>query len=217
MTNQDPLRLRLAHNRDVLIGLREPTADLPWRVLVSGCLTGLPCGVDGTDNGLGASLGSLLSRPNISVTAFCPEDFAIGTPRTMPDIHGGDGFAVLRGTAAVLDEHGTDLTAKMITGANAMLAQAREANADFAVLTDMSAACGSQVVSLGCRFDDNRVYQRGVGVAAALLLQNGIPIVSQRDFKTLALLQKRLDGDTESPTELLDHHQCEWFKDYFQN
>jgi uncharacterized protein YbbK (DUF523 family) len=65
----------------------------------------------------------------------------------MPDIHGGDGYDVLDGRARVVDEHGTDLTEKMLTGAQGMLACALENRVELAVLTDMSAACGSQGVS----------------------------------------------------------------------
>ena len=49
----------------------------------------------------------------------------MGIPRTMPDLHGGDGVDVLEGRARVRDEHGADLTDAMIAGAEAMLSFAR--------------------------------------------------------------------------------------------
>jgi uncharacterized protein YbbK (DUF523 family) len=52
----------------------------------------------------------------------------------MPDIHGGDGFDVLAGRAKVLDEHGRDLTAQMLAGAEAMLLFARAQRAELAIL-----------------------------------------------------------------------------------
>jgi uncharacterized protein YbbK (DUF523 family) len=128
----------------------------------------------------------------------------------MPDIHGGDGFAVLAGKARVLDEHGVDLTAGMRRGAEAMLAKALEARVHLAILTDMSAACGTQVISDGCRFDSPRRYQRGVGVAAAMLLRAGIPVVSQRDFATLGRLRARLDPTFVPDPEARDHHDHPW-------
>ena len=88
----------------------------------------------------------------------------------------------------MLDEHGCDLTAKMIEGARAMLAFTLDTRVELAILTDMSAACDSQVISDGCRLIQSRRYQKGVGVATAVLLDAGIPVVSQRDFRTLALL-----------------------------
>jgi uncharacterized protein YbbK (DUF523 family) len=200
----------LAHHRDSVEALRRPTADDPWRVLVSGCLAGWACGVDGTDYGLGTVLRELLALPVIRVFAFCPEQHAIGTPRTMPDIHDGDGVDVVEGRARVLDEHGTDLTTKMIEGANAMLAFARASDVELALLTDMSAACGSQVISDGCRLVEIRRYRKGVGVATATLLAAGIPVVSQRDFHTLALLRARIDPAHAPPQDARDHHEHPW-------
>lgn len=200
----------LAHHRTGIDSLREPTAEEPWRVLVSGCLAGWLCGVDGTDNGVGGLLSDLVRLPTFRAVPFCPEDVAMGTPRTTPDIHGGDGYDVLAGRAKVLDEHGADLTEQMIDGARAMLACAREASAELAILVDMSAACGSQVISDGCRLTAARRYQKGVGVATALLLKAGIPVVSQRDFRTLALLRARLEPGYEPPPDALDHHEHPW-------
>ena len=84
--------------------------------------------------------------------------------------------------------------------------------AELALLTDMSAACGSQVISLGCRLqpDSERRWQKGVGVATALLLQAGIPVISQRDYQSLGLLRRRLEPGFELPAEARDHHQHPW-------
>jgi uncharacterized protein YbbK (DUF523 family) len=200
----------LAYHRDLLDRLRDPTPSDPWRVLVSGCLAGWPCGIDGSDYGMGTSLSDFVALPTFRALPFCPEDRALGTPRTMPDIHGGDGMDVVAGRAKVLDEHGRDVTAKMIEGARAMLAFARAADAELAILTDMSAACGSQVISDGCRLVEARRYQKGVGVATALLLEAGIPVVSQRDFRTLALLRARLEPGSAPADDTRDHHEHTW-------
>ena len=128
----------------------------------------------------------------------------------MPDIHGGDGADVIAGRARIFDDHGHDLTAKMINGARAMLAFAQGAGADFAILTDMSAACGSQVISDGSRLVQAPRYQKGVGVATAMLLDAGIPVVSQRDFRTLALLRARLERGYRPPDNTQDHHEHPW-------
>ena len=134
----------VAHHRAVIDSLRGPTEQDPWRVLVSGCLAGWGCGVDGGDYGFGASFRELLALPTLRVLPFCPEQHALGTPRTMPDIHGGDGFDVIAGRAKVLDEHGRDLTEKMVDGARAMLTFAQQARAELALLTDMSARAGAR-------------------------------------------------------------------------
>ncbi len=195
--------------------IRAATVDDPLRVLVSGCMVGWQCGVDGTDYGMAGSLSQLIELPNVQALPFCPEDHGIGTPRTMPDIHGGDGRDVLAGTARVLDEHDADWTAQMIAGAHAMLDFAREQRVELAVLTDMSAACGSQVISDGCRLVANRRYRRGVGVATALLLEAGIPIVSQRDARTLGRIQASLDPTYAPDPNAIDHHETDWYREYF--
>ncbi len=200
----------LAHHRDRIARLREPTVDDPWRTLLSGCLAGWQCGVEASDYGLGKVFPDLLALPTLELAPFCPEQHAMGTPRTMPDIHGGDGFDVIAGRARVVDEHGTDLTEKMLEGARAMLAHARQHDVELAILTDMSAACGSQVISLGCRFDDPRKLQKGVGVATAMLLEDGIPVVAQRDHHSIDLLRARLDATFDIGAGRRDHHEHEW-------
>ena len=202
--------MRLPHHPDAVGALREPTLDDPWRVLMSGCLSGLPCGVDGTDYGLGAARPAWFADPRVRSVAFCPEDHGLGTPRTMPDLHGGDGFAVLDGTAKVLDEHRNDLTAAMIAGAQAMLELALAERVDFALLTDRSGACGSQVISIGCRFEEPVHHARGVGVATALLIRHGIAVVSQRDPRTLGLLGAKLDPKFAPALDVVDHHESPW-------
>ncbi len=200
----------LAHHRHLIGALRPPTAENPLRVLVSGCLVGWRCGVDGSDYGLGGALDDLLALPGIRAVPFCPEQHALGTPRPTPDIHGGDGVDVVLGRARVRDEYGSDLTPELLEGARAMLRFAREADVELAILTDMSAACGSQVISDGCRRAEPRRYRKGVGAATALLLDAGIPVVSQRDVRTLALLRSRIDPGYEPPADLRDHHESAW-------
>lgn len=200
----------LAYHPEALAALRAPSPEDPWRVLVSGCLAAWPCGVAADDNGMGAVLRDLLALPAVRALPFCPEQFSLGAPRTMPDLHGGDGVDALAGRARVLDEHGADLTAAMVEGARAMAEFARESRAELAILTDMSAACGSQVISDGCRLLPTRRYQKGVGVATAALLAAGLPVVSQRDHRTLAALRARLDPGYAIPPGLLDHHDHPW-------
>lgn len=206
----------LAHSPDGIAALRVATLADPLRVLVSGCIAGWQCGVDGTDYGMSGKLSDFFALPTMRVIPFCPEQHALGTPRTMPDIHGGDGHDVLDGKARVLDEKGLDLTEKMVAGANAMLAEAVAQRVELAMLTDTSGACGSQVISDGCRFDVPRLYQIGVGVATALLLRHGIPVVSQRDYRTLGRIRELLDPGFVAEPGAIDHHETAWFVEYFK-
>jgi uncharacterized protein YbbK (DUF523 family) len=205
----------LAHQEDPVADLRKASAAQPLRILISACIAGQPCGIDGSDYGMGGCIDSLTAIDAVQTFTFCPEDYALGTPRTMPDLHGGDGFEVLAGNAKVMDENGADLTAPMVRGAQAMLAFAKENRIELAILTDMSGACGSQVISDGCRLVEDRKYQVGVGVAAATLLQAGFHIVSQRDFRTLALIQASLDPSFHAEPGLVDHHQSDWYRETF--
>ncbi len=194
----------------MLAGIRVPSASAPWRVLVSGCLCGFPVAVDGTDYGLAAARPTWFTSSRVSPVPFCPENHRLGTPRTMPDLHGGDGFAVLDGNARVLDEHREDLTDAMVEGAQEMVRIALENEVDFALLLDRSGACGSQVISIGCRFETPVVHQKGVGVAAAALLRAGIHVVSQRDYRTLDMLHAKIDPTHRVDETLCDHHQSPW-------
>lgn len=202
--------MRLAHHPEAVERLRTPSVDAPWRVLLSGCIAGLPCGVDGSDYGMAEARPIWLSDERVVTLSFCPEDYGLGTPRAMPDLHGGDGFDVLDARASIRDEHGLDLSAGMLKGAFAMRDFATREQVDFAILTDRSAACGSQVISLGCRYEAPVIYRRGVGVAAAALIRAGIPLVSQRDYRTLGLLGMKLDVAFAPSDACVDHHRSPW-------
>lgn len=191
-----------------------PTADAPLVVLMSACLGGIGCGVDGGTNGDHAPLRSWLVRPEVRLVKFCPEDFTFGTPRMTPDSHGGNGFDVLHGKARSLAEDGTDWTEGMIKAAYAMRDLALKEHVDLAILMDTSGACGSTVTYLGSRFAENKVYQQGPGVAAAALMRAGIPVISQRDDRSLRMLLDRLDG-TQTLNDERDHWEKEWYQGYF--
>jgi uncharacterized protein YbbK (DUF523 family) len=188
------------------------TPEHPMCVLASGCLAGRLCGVDGSSNGEHPAAAALLALPNVRAVDFCPEDFAFGTPRATPNIYGGDGHDVLDGRARVLTDRGDDGTAGMLRGAYRMLDVARTHAVHLALLMDVSAACGSQVIYDGPRH--LKVYRAGAGVAAALLIRSGVPVVSQRDFRTLGLLMKHL-GHVDLSGDTRDHHESDWYRSTF--
>ena len=195
--------------------LRKPTQEDPLRILMSACLAGLNCGYDGTANGKYPSALKLLTYANVKILKFCPEEVSFGTPREMCDIHGGTGFDVLDGKAKVLSESGADWTAGMINAAEKMLEVAEYENVELAVLMDISAACGSQVIYDGNRFSNNKVYQIGAGVSAALLMRNGIKVISQRDFASLEILYSKIDEEYKVDETKKDHHENDWYREYF--
>jgi uncharacterized protein YbbK (DUF523 family) len=190
------------------------TPERPLNLLVSACLTGAPCGVDGTSYGAPyPDTSRLLQLSNVQVLTFCPEDFAFGTPRATPDIHGGNGFDVLDGTARVLSDSGEDWTADMLGAAQSMLRVAVEHDVHLALLMDISAACGSQVIYDGARLEGR--HQAGQGVCAALLIRNGIKVMSQRDLRTLNAVMNKLDPTYRADPAARDHHETPWYVETF--
>jgi uncharacterized protein YbbK (DUF523 family) len=156
----------------------------------------------------------LLALPNVRALAFCPEEEAFGAPRATPDIHGGDGFDVLDGRARVISDAGDDWTGAMLRSALKMRDIADQHGVHLALLMDISAACGSTVIYDGPRH--LKMYRRGPGVAAAALIRSGIPVVSQRDERTLGLVFTKLRVATDVPfTDRADHHERPWYREYF--
>ena len=96
-----------------------------------------------------------------------------------------------------------------------MVEIAKENRVEIAILLDMSASCGSQVISEGCRLVQNRKFQKGPGVCAALLQRSGFKVISQRDYRTLGYLRKKLNPSFNAETSEVDHHETEWYKGYF--
>lgn len=188
----------------------EFTPERPLKILVSGCLNHQKTLTDGTSYDLDY-IHSLLALPNVSTVTFCPENYAVGTPRDIPDIHGGNGFDVIDGGAKVLTDKNADLTEKMLGAAHEMLRLAKANEVHLALLVDMSASCGVQVISDGCRMVENRKFQKGPGVCAALLSRHGFPTLAQRDFKTLEHIRCKLDKKHVFDEEARDHHETEWF------
>lgn len=202
--------------RAYIESLRQPTVDAPLRILMSACLSGIRCGFDGTANGDYPSARKLVDYKMCKVITFCPEEHSFGSPREMCDIHGGTGMDVLDGKAKVLSDSGIDWSAGMIKGAEKMLERAKEYNIELAVMMDISAACGSTVIYSGNRFSENKVYQIGQGVAAALLMRNNITVISQRDYASLETLYAKLDASHQIDATKIDHRDTEWYKGYFR-
>lgn len=204
-------------DRERLKTLRVPSVENPLRILMSSCLTGITCGYDGTANGKYPSALALLKYKTVKPVTFCPEEFSFGSPREMCDIHGGTGIDILNGKAKFLSESGIDWTEGILNASQRMLEIAKNNHVELCVMMDISGACGSQVVYNGNRFGKNPSYLKGMGVAAALLHQNGFQIISQRDFASLEILYSKINPSHKINMEALDHHEIEWFQDYFSD
>ncbi|MBN8697028.1 MAG: DUF523 domain-containing protein [Bacteroidetes bacterium] len=203
-------------DRNYLQQLRTPTKEQPLKILMSACLTGITCGYDGTANGEYPSALKLLKYDTVKIVTFCPEEFSFGSPREMCDIHGGTGLDVLNGKAKVMTDSGIDWSEGMIKASEKMLEIAKKEQIDLAVMMDVSAACGSQVIYDGNRFAENKKYQIGAGVSAAQLIRNGFKVISQRDFASLEILYSKIDPTHTINPSAKDHHEIDWYKEYFK-
>lgn len=138
---------------------------------VSACLAGIPCRYDHqscTEVEMAEAVQSSLAIP------LCPEQLAgLPTPRNPAEIVGGDGYDVLEKRAKVMDSEGNDVTEIYVKGAYEALAFCRERGITSVFLKEGSPTCGSQQIYDGT-FSGKKIP--GVGVATALLIQNGIKV-----------------------------------------
>lgn len=185
------------------------------RVMLSACLLGEPVVADGRVFTTLPHLQALLDRPGVEVHRFCPEAPVMGTPRPDPDCVGGNGFDVLDGRARFVAADGTDWTEGIREGAQEMARRARAASVDLAIMLHISGSCGSSVIYDGLRAGGR--YQLGPGVAAAAMIRAGIPVLSERDFRTYRLLMEHLDPEWQAPPGMPehDHWEHEWCQEQF--
>ncbi len=138
-------------------------------VLVSACLAGMLTRYNGT-----AALNEKLMQQLAGVRwiPVCPEEAGgLPTPRPPADMVGGDGYAVLRGTAKVLAADGCDVTAAFVEGAHNVLSVARRFEVKVCYLKSHSPSCGPTPSQASAG------HMRGVGVCAALLMENGFKVI----------------------------------------
>ena len=119
------------------------------------------------------------------------------------------------GKASVITETGKDITEGMLSAAKKMLQIAQENEIELAIMMDVSATCGSQVIYKGHRLNQNPQYQIGMGVCAELLTRNGFKIISQRDYKSLDILLTKIDSDHLPDKTAIDHDETDWYREYF--
>lgn len=145
-------------------------------ILVSACLLGLPTRYDGRSKHSQAVI-DYLKRENLLPIPVCPEQLAgLSTPRDKSCFRTGDGHEVLAGTGEVVSETGASMNSFFFQGAQMTLQIARLSCCQRALLKDRSPSCGVRQIYLG----DNRV--QGVGVTAALLIQEGIEVICEDDI-----------------------------------
>lgn len=146
-------------------------------ILVSACLAGSCCKYDGGHN-LNSLCKELVEQGK--AIPVCPETAAgLFRPRPPAEIVGTDGYAVLTGQGYVKDSLGQDITEAFIKGAEAILAIAEKQGITRAILKERSPSCGSSAIYDGTF---SGTVKSGVGVTAALLMQNGIQVMSEESL-----------------------------------
>ncbi|HPC47654.1 MAG TPA: DUF523 domain-containing protein [Deltaproteobacteria bacterium] len=140
------------------------------KVLVSACLLGVRCRYDGAAR----PVQELMGLEGIYPVPVCPEQMGgLTTPRPSARIVGGDGEAVLKGTARVIDAEGKDVTMNFLLGAQEVCALAAALGVRYAVLKDRSPSCATSEVwaegRIGC----------GMGVTAAMLRGMGVILLNE--------------------------------------
>ena len=144
-------------------------------ILVSSCLLGNNVKYSGGNNG-----HELLMKYRQYLTAVCPECLGeLPIPRPPAELQGGDGHAVLAGRARVCNKSGLDVTGYFLQGAKLALDMAQKHSVKIAILKANSPSCGNVQIYSG-RFDGEKLP--GAGVAAALLMENGIKVYSEQEI-----------------------------------
>ncbi len=150
--------------------MQNQTEKIP--VLVSSCLLGLATRYDATDNQSPAVIDFIRSN-NLLPVPVCPEQLAgLPTPRPKCWFAQQDGRSVIRGKGRLCDEHGKDVTAVFLQGAQETLKIAQLTGCRMAILQQRSPSCGSQSIYL------NEQLTPGVGVTAAVLEHHGLKVFS---------------------------------------
>ena len=163
------------------------------KVLVSSCLLGNPVRFNGGDAKVASSIiENWIAQAR--VVSICPELLGgFSVPRPAAEIIGMNGFAVLDGFAAVLDDRGKDITRQMVSGAHEVLEIAQNLRIRVAVLKDGSPSCGRTHIYNG---QFRGIRKRGeVGVTTALLQRNGIAVFSEYQINEAELRLKDLEAN----------------------
>jgi uncharacterized protein YbbK (DUF523 family) len=148
----------------------------PRPVLVSACLLGLATRYDGRSKTNTRVLAYLRAR-NLLPIPVCPEQLGgLATPRPPARFHSGDGEGLWLGQGELVNQEGKSMNAAFKRGAEETLRIARLNGCGAAILKERSPSCGV-----------HRIHRRegltaGSGVAAALLRQAGLSLISDEDL-----------------------------------
>ena len=155
-------------------------------ILVSACLLGQKVRYDGAAKTLDDERLSRWAERGW-LHPICPELLGgLPVPRLPAEIEPGhDGTSVLSGQGRILDLHGGDVTDAFLQGAKIAVATAQKHGCKFALLTEGSPSCGTDVIYSG---HHDGVRRAGMGVVTAALTQAGVQVFSSEQIGMLAAL-----------------------------
>jgi uncharacterized protein YbbK (DUF523 family) len=144
-------------------------------IIVSACLLGLNCRYDGKNHTDKALFVPTLKKLLVPV---CPEQLGgLPTPRPPSEIQGGDGLDVLEGRARVVSASESDVTNCFLRGAQEVVRFIELMGISTAIMKEKSPSCGVFHIKRG------GATIQGVGVTSALLIQNGVHVISSDRIK----------------------------------
>lgn len=150
---------------------------------ISACLGGTACRYDGGSNEI-APLKHLVETGQAIMV--CPEVLGgLPTPRNPSEIQGGDGFDVWQNKASVLDKKGVDVTEEFKQGAIKAFEALKGLEITALVLKERSPSCGSGLIYDGS-FSGTCI--KGVGVATAYFIQQGLQVYSEENWQEMRLI-----------------------------
>lgn len=146
-------------------------------IIISACLCGVDCRYNGGNN-YNEKAYELFKEGNALLV--CPEQLGgLSTPRHPAEISQGTAADVLSHRGKVINNQGEDMTDYFIKGAEETLKIAGAAQCTKAVLKSKSPSCGCGKIYNG---EFKGILVKGNGVAAQLLLDNGIEVITEEDL-----------------------------------
>ena len=145
-------------------------------ILVSACLLGIPTRYDGKTK-QSEKVINYLQENGLQPVPVCPELLAgLSTPREQTFFQSGDGFNILDNNGLAVSAKGEQMNDIFNRGAKMTLRIARLCHCEQALLKERSPSCGVHQVYL----ESEKV--NGSGVTAALLMREGIDVISEEDI-----------------------------------
>ena len=139
------------------------------KAMISKCMLGVACRYDGKSKPLDSNILEKLNN-DYELIPFCPEEFALPTPRPAARFIGDK----------LIDINGVDKTKEFVDGANEALRICKEENINIFIGKEKSPSCGIKQTSAyinGCECKCNTM-----GLTSKVLSQNGIKLISEWDI-----------------------------------